>query len=100
MSKTRIKINNLKMMNNYPHPHLYIEKKSKRYVFYKRLLGKGFILRVPFYKIRNLSQYLAMCDNWNSEFYIQSYDHMTNEGYGSGEDEDYENEYLMRKYYS
>ena len=92
------KLNHKQIMENHPHPHLYIEKKRRRFVFYKRLHGKEFIRRIPFRQIKTFMDYDRMRSEWDAEYKRSAYEHLTMLGYGSGDEEDYENEYLMRKY--
>ena len=66
-TKVKIKLNYKKLIKNKHHPGLYIEKKRRRFVFYKRVYGKEFIFRVPFREIKTEEDYDMMLEKWKRE---------------------------------
>ena len=60
--------NHTKYLKEHPYPNLYIEKKRRRFIFSKKCLGMDFQLRIPFRKIKTVSDFDQMCSNWQSEY--------------------------------
>ena len=99
MKKLTKKVNHNKLLKDNPHPGLYIEKKRRRYVFYKRIMGKEFILRVPFRQIKSEEDYSKMIKDWDKQLEVGAGWHTDVLGYCEADrfNESFENSDYMVK---
>jgi len=90
--------NHAKYLKDHPYPNLYVEKKKRRYIFYKRCLGTVFELKIPFRKIKTVSDFNEMCSKWQQEYSIFSSDIYKRHDLIWDQDGD-DDEYFMEKLY-
>jgi len=68
--------NHTKFLKEHPYPNLYIEKKKRRFFFYKRCHGQEFLRRIPFRDIKTEDDFDAMCKKWQTDYNLWSEEHL------------------------